>query len=115
MYGARKALLLLVLLLAAGCSARRGAPSMEQQRATIQVENRSWSEVVVYVVRSSQRVRLGSVPGVSTRTFVIPRSMVGAGIPLRFQADPIGSDRAPVSQEISVDAGDEVRMYVPPS
>lgn len=106
---------LVAVLLLAGCAVPRGTPSMQGERTTIRVENRSWSEMVIYAVRSSQRVRLGSVPGVSTRTFTIPDSMVGAGTPLRFQADPIGSDRAPVSHEVHVREGDQVQMYVPPS
>ena len=92
-----------------------GEGATQDRRATLRVENRSWNEVVVYAIRSTQRIRLGNVPGVSTRTFNIPESLVGGGTTLRFQADPIGSSQAPVSHEITVNAGDQVQLYVPPS
>jgi predicted small lipoprotein YifL len=112
----RTPLLLVLLLALAACSASRGPRYVsEEDRSTVRVENRSWSDVVIYAVRSSQRIRLGSVPGVSTRTFTIPQSLVGGGIPIRFQADPIGSRRAPVTQEFTVQPGEEVEMYIPPS
>lgn len=109
--------LLLVLLLAlAACSTYRGPRhTTDEERSTVRVENRSWSEVVIYAVRSSQRIRLGNVPGVSTRVFTIPTSLVGGGTPIRLLADPIGSDRAPVSHEFTVQPGEQVEMYVPPS
>lgn len=125
MRGRSRALVaLLAILLLPACVMPRGGGggrwepgdgSTQDQRATIRVENRSWNEVTVYAMRSTQRIRLGNVPGVSTRTFNIPQGLVGQGTSLRFQADPIGSDRAPISQEIFVNAGDEVQMYVPPS
>jgi predicted small lipoprotein YifL len=109
-------LLLTLLLALAACAAPRGPRYVsDEERATVKVENRSWSDVVVYAVRSSQRMRLGTVPGVSTRTFNLPPTLVGGGTPIRFQADPIGSDRAPVSQEITVNPGEQVQMYIPPS
>lgn len=108
------AVVALVLALVACGGARRGQRSMDDVRTTITVENRSWNQVVVYAVRSSQRVRLGSVPAVNTRTFTIPRTLLGPATPLRFQADPIGGNAAGVSQELVVHEGDRVQMYIPP-
>jgi hypothetical protein len=61
------------------------------------------------------RVRLGIVSGNSTTMFPIPRSMVNPGMPIRFQADPIGSSRTPFSQEIGVSPGDTLVLRIPPS
>lgn len=111
-----RALLLPVLLLAlAACAAMGSRELSREERSTVQVENRSFNDVVVYALRSSQRIRLGLVPAVSTRTFTVPRSMVGGGRPVRFQTDPIGSSRTSVSHEISVRTGEEVQMVIPPS
>jgi hypothetical protein len=33
---------------------------------------------------------------------------------LRFLADPIGSNRTPISEEITVEVGDEVVLRIPP-
>lgn len=107
--------LLLLVLLVASCSVPRKRYIVPEERTTVRVENRSWSEMVVYVTRSgTQRIRLGSVPGVTTRVLTIPESLMGASTPLRFIADPIGSDRAPTSDEIYVNPGDQVTLMIPP-
>lgn len=83
-------------------------------RTTVRVENRSFYNMTIFVLRGSERVRLGHVPGTSTRTFTIPDRLVFAFSRLRFLADPLGSGREPVSQEIAVQPGDEVKLYIPP-
>src|SRR5919106_3688045 len=89
------------LLLAAGCRSS-GANTQAGQRAEafVRVENRSMLDMTIYVMRSSERRRLGLVNALSTQVLRIPSVLVeGAGI-LRFQADPIGGSRTPVSQEV---------------
>lgn len=80
--------------------------------ATVQVDNQAFLDVSVYALRSGQRIRLGTVTGLSTRTFVIPRTLVG-GAAVSFQADFIGSRRAPVSEEMIIWAGDSVKLTIP--
>lgn len=80
--------------------------------ATVQVDNQAFLDVNVYALRSGQRIRLGTVTGLSTRTFVIPRTLVGGAL-VRFQADFIGSGRAPVSEEMVIWAGDSVELTIP--
>jgi hypothetical protein len=70
--------------------------------------------MVIYAVSSAQRVRLGLVTGNSTNSFTIPNYLLRTSGPLRFQADPIGGNRAPVSQEESVQPGDIVSLTIPP-
>ena len=105
----------------AGCSAaaRTGEPGArrggaEAGGATLRVENRSWSDMNVYIVRGGSRIRVGTVTGNSTARFPIRADLVGLGVPLRFLADPIGGNRTPVSEEISVLPGDEVGLIIPP-
>ncbi len=81
----------------------------------VKVENRAFLDMNVYVFRSSQRVRLGMANGNSTVRFVIPSSLLFGSTPLRFLADPIGGNRTPTSQEISVSPGDEVQLVIPPT
>jgi hypothetical protein len=103
------------LALGAGCQSS-GANSRPGRRAEafVRVENRSMLDMTIYVMRSSERRRLGLVNALSTQTLRIPSVMVeGAGI-LRFQADPIGGSRTPVSQEIMVSDGDIVTLIIPP-
>lgn len=90
------------------------APGRDAQApATVEIDNQAFLDVNVYAIRSGQRMRLGTVAGLTTRTFVIPRTLVGTGAVVRFQADFIGSDRAPVSEEMMIWAGDEVELTIP--
>lgn len=81
----------------------------------VRVENRAFLDMTIYVYRSSQRTRLGNVTGNSSAKFVIPHSLIFGSTPLRFRADPIGGNRQPISEEISVSAGDEVVLVIPPT
>lgn len=104
---------LLVLLAAGACgSASRRSGATQGARTTVRVENRNFLDMNVYVLRSSQRIRLGTVPGNSTRVLTIPSHLVFGSTPLRFLADPIGSNRTPISSEITVTPGDEVVLYL---
>lgn len=87
----------------------------QNDRTAVQVENRGFADMTVYAVRSSQRIRLGIVPGHSVKVFDVPRALMGGLTPLRFIADPIGTTRASVSEEITVAPGDTVVMTIPPS
>lgn len=80
----------------------------------LRVENQAFLDMTVYVYRSSQRIRLGNATGNATTRFTIPSNLIFGSTPLRFQADPIGGKRTPVSQEISVSPGDEVMLTIPP-
>lgn len=103
----------LLFLLLTACGGTRNAGRPAEERTTVRVENRSWSDVTVYVLRSSQRIRLGTVSGTTTRVLTIPETLIFGTTPLRFLADPIGSGQTPISQEIAVRPGDEVQMIIP--
>lgn len=80
----------------------------------VQVQNQGFSDMVIFAVSGAQRIRLGVVTGNSTQTFTIPRYLVRGAGPIRFLADPIGSNRAPVSEELTVQPGDIVTLTIPP-
>lgn len=80
----------------------------------MRVENQGFSDMVIYALSGAQRVRLGTVTGNSTRSFTIPRYLVGGAGSLRFLADPIGGTRTPVSEEMSVQPGEVVTLTIPP-
>ncbi|HJU67802.1 MAG TPA: hypothetical protein VJ650_06085 [Gemmatimonadaceae bacterium] len=106
---------LLVLLPIAGCpSTGNRAPAPQRAEAFVRVENRSMLDMTIYVVRGSERRRLGLVNALSTQMLSIPSVLVeGSGV-LRFQADPIGGSRTPISEEIFVRNGDVVQLIIPP-
>jgi uncharacterized oligopeptide transporter (OPT) family protein len=80
----------------------------------LQVENRGFSDMVIYAVSGAQRVRLGLATGNSTKAFTIPRALIRSAGPLRFLADPIGGQRTPISEEMVVQPGDIVTLTIPP-
>jgi hypothetical protein len=98
-----------------GC-ARKGGRRVATEVAptSVRVRNQGFLDVNVYAVRGGQRVRLGTVTGNSAQVLRIPDYLLSGTTPLRFIADPIGSQRQPTSEEIMVSPGDEVTIYVPP-
>jgi hypothetical protein len=104
---------------APGCAGRRGKQdrvSAPAERTVVRVENQGFSDMTIYVLRGgTQRIRLGLANGNRTSVFEIPRYLVSFPTSLRFIADPIGSNRTPVSDEIAVNPGDEVVLTIPPS
>ena len=103
-------------LLLAGC--RRPAESeapMPNAPTMLTVDNRNFADMVIYVVRSSgERQRLGTATGVSTTHFTIPSRLIFGGTALRFLADPVGGRGTPISEEITVQPGDNVQLMIPP-
>ena len=120
---ARPARLALIALLGMSATStacvRNSRPDEDVEPAAttyLKVENRAFLDMTMYVVRNSQRVRLGVATGNTTTRLVIPNSLLYSGSgTLQFLANPIGGRRGPVSQEISVSAGDEVTLLIPPS
>jgi hypothetical protein len=95
-------------------SSSTNAASAKQEPATVLVDNQALLDMTIYVVRGSQRLRLGTATGLSKTRMTIPASLVFGATSLRFQADPIGGTRAPVSEEITIRAGEEIGLMIPP-
>lgn len=82
---------------------------------TLSVDNQAFSDMTIYVIEpSGQRSRLGTATGNTTTTLRIPSRLLGGARALRFQADPIGGVRAPISQEVTVIPGETVILTIPP-
>jgi hypothetical protein len=80
----------------------------------LQVENRGFTDMVIYAISGGQRARLGLATGNSTKSFTIPNHLIRSAGVLRFLADPIGGNRTPVSEEMTVHPGDIVTLTIPP-
>jgi hypothetical protein len=110
-----QASLVLTLVFMAACAGRSQETEPEPaESAMVQVQNQGFSDMVVFAVNGAQRIRLGMVTGNSTQTFTIPRHLVRGAGPIRFLADPIGSNQTPVSEELTVQPGDIVTLTIPP-
>jgi hypothetical protein len=103
------------LSLAAGCMQNNDPETAAEPvaPARLRVDNQAFLDMTIYVYRNSQRIRLGQATGNSTTRFTIPANLLFGATPLRFLADPIGGNRTPISQEISVSPGDEVMLTIP--
>ena len=104
------------LAIASGCSQNvdPNEPVEPIPPTTLRVENQAFLDMTIYVYRSTQRIRLGTATGNSVTRLRIPANLIFGATSLRFQADPIGSTRSSISTEISVAAGDEVMLTIPP-
>jgi hypothetical protein len=110
-----KSALLALTLWIAGCShAVNQGPPEPQPRATLRVDNRNFLDMNVFVVRTGQRIRLGTVTGLSSQVFTIPPDVVRSSPQLQFELHPIGGRSNPRTETISVRPGDEINLTIPP-
>lgn len=119
-----RAVPLLLLVFVASCSGVQTAEDPSQPpppKTTVEVENRKTTDLNLYVLKGSSRLRLGTVPGMSTRTFVIPTHLIGEADRVRFGVevigtfgnDRIGSERRFTSEEeLPVRAGEQLSLTI---
>jgi hypothetical protein len=116
----RSAVSLFVLSAVLACAGQNDPeePAPERERstgATLQVVNRSSSDMDIFVVSSSSRIRIGFAPGNQTTRFALnPTQFAGAGT-VRFQAAPIRPPGQGVTSEpVSIRPGEEISLDIPP-
>ncbi len=106
----------LTLIALAACSPRRPGSIPRPEPTSLQVDNRAFMDMTVYVIEGvGARRRLGLATGAATTTFTIPPSMVGNGRELTFLVDPIGSNRTAQSNRMYVTPGERVVLTIPPN
>ncbi len=107
--------LLAVLLLCTACghAAQSGVPE-PRPVTTLKVQNQNFLDMVVYVLLDAQRIRLGTVTGLSTQVLTLPDYIVRGSPQLRFEVHPIGGRDNPRTETISVQPGDQVELTIPP-
>jgi hypothetical protein len=98
-------ILIISIFLAACSSTRQAGSGSGQPLTTVRVENRNFLDMKIYVLRGSERIRIGTVTGNSTQVLRIPEGVIVGSSLLQFIADPIGGNQTPISQEISVRPG----------
>ncbi|HEX8698033.1 MAG TPA: hypothetical protein VF815_04305 [Myxococcaceae bacterium] len=95
-----------------GAQQSRTLSTSERPETTLQVRSQRPIDFTVYALDGTRRIRLGIVPGMSQRTFVIPPHMVIDQGSLNFQLDPIGSNEVGTTESLSVREGDAVEMTI---
>ena len=104
------ALLALMLLTACGSTKKQAS---EQGGATVNVTNRNWLSMEIYVVGQSQRVRLGRVGSGKSKQFTIPAHLLSGATPLRLEMESSGPQQDVLSEEFVVAPGEEVILVIP--
>lgn len=110
----KRTLLVAIAGLALAACGGNQPPGEPQPATTLVVENQSTLDMTIYVLRGAARTRLGIATALQSTRMTIPREIMFGITALRFLADPIGSTRTPVTNEISVTPGDEVVLTIPP-
>jgi hypothetical protein len=72
---------------------------------TVQVANRNFREIVVYLVRSGARFRLGMVTSMQSATFDVPGTRLVPGSVIRVAAEVVGSSERATTEDIRVEPG----------
>ncbi len=114
-----RALFLSLTLVVAGCGARTSATagpevgSTDGETSRIVVENQSTAQMRIFAISVGQRVRIGSVNGLSTQTLRIPDYVVGGGRNIGFAIEPLAGRASAHTVELYVSPGDAVRLVIP--
>jgi hypothetical protein len=109
--------LLVIALALAGCS-RDPRPSdltpvAFTEDVPLEVDNRNFSDMVIYLRREGVRTRIGEVTGSMFATLMIPRALLsGVTREVQFQADPVGADRTVTSFPVFIRPGDHVHLTI---
>lgn len=103
-----------VLLAIAQCGGRANTrePSDAEERVRVTVRNDAFWDANIYLVRGSERRRLGTVTGSSTATFTLQRHLIFGITDLRFLVDWIGRSGGATSETIMAQPGDEIRLII---
>jgi hypothetical protein len=81
---------------------------------TVSAENRRSDDVVVSLVQSGHRERLGMVTAQSTTSFSIPYGRLGNSAPAALLVSPIGGAHGYVTESLLLRPGSEVSLTVTP-
>lgn len=90
------------------------APTAEGFKAVLRVENLTFVDLSIYVLRDNQRQRLGRSTANTTTFFTIPAAFVESPRPLRFITDPVGPIGEAFTRDVFVRPGDTVFMQLGP-
>jgi len=82
--------------------------------AVVRVENQSYVDFNIFVLRAETRQRLGRATANTTQSFRIPASVMSGQPRIKLAADPIGTQIIGITREISVLPGDTVFLVIPP-
>lgn len=109
------AIFLLLASVACAGGSGGGDPAPDSS-AKVRIENRSSSDMDIYVRPSLDRpIRLGFVPASDTVEFALARALIAGSAGFRLEARPVRAAGRPVlSDPLTARAGDEIFWSIPP-
>jgi hypothetical protein len=107
--------LLCLVGVAGACHRPPGPPLNPQAEVAVTVENQNFLDMDVFIIRGGQRIRLGTVSGVSSRILMVRPDLIGYGTEVQFEVHPIGGRANPITETISVRPGDVIHLTIPPN
>jgi hypothetical protein len=82
------------------------APGQNQNAdVPLEVANHNWLDVIIYVVRDEQPVRLGIANASSQASFTLPARLLGQGREIRLLGHPIGGTGGTITETVTVQPG----------
>ena len=110
-------MLIVVMLLPACSLLKKSGEAAEAsgpvEPAQITVHNRNVLDVNIIAYRGTERIRLGTITSGNSQVFVLEEHIVVNAPTIRFIADPIGSARNILIEELTVFPGDAIELWVP--
>ena len=100
-----------------GACARRMAPVAESADpyyepppVVLEVSNNHWNDVVIYVMRGGQRVRVMTIVAINSQSVIVPKHLLGPGGELRVLAYPIGGYQRYLSPRVYAQPGTTIAV-----
>jgi len=106
----------LLLATAACAGGSGGGDPAPDSSAKVRIENRSTSDMDIYVRPSLDRpIRLGFVPASDTAEFALARALFAGSAGFHLEARPVRAAGRPVlSEPFTARAGEEIFWSIPP-
>jgi hypothetical protein len=99
----------------AGCGGNQADTGIiPNQPTTLRVDNQSFNDMRIYVIQGGQRIRVGTATGKNVSTFKLSKSVITGTTTVKVEAVPIGANGHSVSEEISVQPGEELELRILP-
>ncbi len=101
-----------VLASCAHQSLERSQLAASGSETTVRVRNDRFLNATIYLLRGAQRMRLGTVSGYSSETFVVPSHYMSGLTELQFLVDPIGQRETEVTDVILTEPGEMIELML---
>jgi hypothetical protein len=99
-----------IVLALAGCSPHRDPENPRPRSATLRVDNRGWTDVIVYLADGNVPLRLGRVGSLERTRLAIPNGLAAVGVVVRS----VGSGQVYAASPMLPGAGGTLELVVQP-